>query len=40
MWRKLIRTKDLHNKIWLILASRGHVKTTNNGVLVDLKTNI
>ncbi len=26
--------------IWSILANRGHVKTTNNGVLVDLKTNI
>jgi hypothetical protein len=33
MWRKLMRTKDLHNKIWLILASRGYVKTANNGVV-------
>jgi len=31
MWRKLTRTKDLHNKIWSILANRRYVKTPNNG---------
>jgi hypothetical protein len=33
MWRKLTKTKDLHNKIWSILASRRHVKTASNGVV-------
>lgn len=33
MWRKLTKTKDLHNKIWSVPASRKHVKTANNGVV-------
>lgn len=38
MWRKLTKTKDLHNKIWSILASKGHVKTFNNGVVSRSKS--
>ncbi len=33
MWRKLTKTKDLHNKIWSILANRRHVKIVNNEVV-------
>ncbi len=38
MWKKLTKTKDLHNKIWSILTSKEYVKTTNNGVISRSKS--